>query len=550
MASMEFPKRRSVLKRSGRESDGERTRTIGQARRSTVLAVALLFVVIPFLGIGSAGPVADVVDEVNAVVCDVEETQDLLCGVQRLWVERYAKPGAPVNSAQAVDVSPDGSRVFVTGFSAIGGSTPDGEGGVDDHSQVYSTVAYDAGSGEELWNASFNGPNDRADLPTALTVSPDGAFVYVTGHSAHTGTGTDFGTVAYDAEDGTQIWYQIYNGPGGWRDIAWDVHVSPDGTMVYVSGHSWDGQYDYATIAYDAADGEKLWLARYNGPDHECGPMSICDHAFALAVDPDGSSVYVTGRTRAESNEFATLAYDAQTGEGLWVARYNGPVGATDGAIDIGVSPDGSRVFATGYSAGTGSGLDYMTISYDAGTGEEIWSSRYDGPAGNTDMPYALEVSHDGSMVFATGSSTGQGTVEDYATVAYDAATGEELWVARYNGPDDLRDIAQGLGVAPDGSRVYVTGYSWGDDTAFDYTTVVYDATSGEEIWVDRYDGPGEGNDYGQALVVSPDGSRFFVTGSSTGEETYDFLTIAYDAQSNLGVQINGCPVLDPCLPV
>ena len=55
-------------------------------------------------------------------------------------------------------------------------------------------------------------------------------------------------------------------------------------------------------------------------------------------------------------------------------------------------------------------------------------------------LAYVLAVNHDGSLVFITGESAGTGgAVADYATVCYDAVTGQQRWVQRYdNGDIDL----------------------------------------------------------------------------------------------------------------
>src|SRR5215217_7321096 len=86
-------------------------------------------------------------------------------------------------------------------------------------------------------------------------------------------------------------------------------------------------------------------------------------------------------------------------------------------------------------------------------------------------------------------------------------AAGANLWVERYNGPGNSDDGATSVAVSPDGSTVFVTGGSTGTTSGYDYTTVAYRASNGAKLWVKRYNGTGNGYDQATAIGVSPDGS-------------------------------------------
>jgi DNA-binding beta-propeller fold protein YncE len=441
-------------------------------------------------------------------------------GGSQLWASRYNGPEQKIDFASAAAVSPDGGTVFVTGPS-VGGANLDWD---------YATVAYDAATGAQLWASRYDGPVDDTDGPVAIAISPDGATVFVTGESVGvSGTATsanryDYATVAYNAATGAQLWVARYvghdNGVNGYGSRAAALAVSPDGATVYVTGSSGSpctpcvrGARDYVTIAYNAATGGRRWLARYN--DLAGGD----DLPRSVAVSPDGRTVYVSGASAGKTSgkDYATVAYDAATGAERWVSRYNGPQNSNDRANMVIAAPGGRTVYVTGAS-GRNAASDFATVAYNAATGATRWVGRYNGPASRGDGGTAITVTPNGHTVIVTGYSNGVGSGTDYATIAYDAATGAKQWLRRYNGPGNTTDTPQAIGVTPDGDEVLVAGRSYGVSNAeFDYATIAYNAATGAQLWASRYNNPGDFDDEAFALAVNPDGSAVYVTGLTPG---------------------------------
>jgi uncharacterized delta-60 repeat protein len=415
-------------------------------------------------------------------------------GVHEAWVARYDHSKC-IDDPEAIAVDGSGN-VYVTG------STYPSDNSVDS-----VTIKYDS-AGQEQWVAIYG-----ADSAQAIAVDGSGN-VYVTGFSfgSSGGTGSDYVTIKYDSA-GREQWVAVYSGPANGPNEAVAIAVDGSGN-VYVTGVSPSAfnDNDYATIKYNSA-GQEQWVARY---DHSSG----IDDAAAIIVDASGN-VYVTGDS---GSDYATIKYNS-AGQEQWVARYNGPGNDADGATAIAID-DSGNVYVTGFSVGSGTDYDYATIKYNS-AGQEQWVARYNGPGNDWDLAGSIAVDALGN-VYVTGESIGARTNYDYATIKYNAS-GQEEWVARYNGPGNLEDSPAAVGALAidDSGNVYVTGFSVGSGTDYDYATIKYNS-AGQEQWVARYNGPGKGLDGARALALDESGN-VYVTGISFGAGTnYDYATIKY----------------------
>jgi hypothetical protein len=150
----------------------------------------------------------------------------------------------------------------------------------------------------------------------------------------------------------------VHRSEAGYRPGQVD-RFSDDSSTVFVAGDKAGGSthLNYGTVAYDADAGTRLWADVYDGP--------LSDVDSATSVVTAGSLVVVTGSASMASLTFAytTIAYDAATGAAQWIYTYDGP--SYGGfARDIVASPDGARVFVTGTNAGVDTGDDYATVAY------------------------------------------------------------------------------------------------------------------------------------------------------------------------------------------
>ncbi|MBI3195343.1 MAG: T9SS type A sorting domain-containing protein [Ignavibacteriae bacterium] len=262
----------------------------------------------------------------------------------------------------------------------------------------------------------------------------------------------------------------------------------------------------------------RQWVARYTGPTKKTNEV-----ASMMAAD-DSGFVYVTGWTKRKTTnvDYVTLKYSPD-GELVWSAFYGATGKGDDKALAMAVDTS-HNVYVTGTSATTSNGLNIVTVKYDS-NGIILWTKSYNGSGNGEDVPVAIAV-NDSQHVYVSGYSVGAGTSYDYITIKYDSL-GNEVWAKRYNGPANGDDRAYAMALRGT-TDVYVTGAS--TDTMYDYFTIKYNAATGDSVWGVRYNGSGDGDDIARGIVLRSS-TDLVITGSSKDSVNgFDYVTIRYNS--------------------
>lgn len=424
---------------------------------------------------------------------------------KEIWIGRYSAPAGSSMTTSALAVDENG--VYVTGTRHINAGTD------------YATLRYDHNTGELSWAVYYDGPAKGDDQAIAIALDRVGG-VYVTGTSSNSNSydsGQDLTTIRYDAASGKETWVQRYGSAEDAQSEGMAIAADEAGS-VFVTGNS---EGEYITIRYDAITGSKLWEQRYKSGS-----------ATALAFD-EANGLYVTGtHTDVAKSDIVTIRYVAATGEQSWISRYDGTGHTFDFPVSVAVDIEGNT-YVTGTSSFPGSGpITIATVKYSP-SGEQLWATRYSGYA----SARAIAIDNKGG-VYVTGESYGNDpsgfVAADFITIRYDAVTGQQTWAMIYDGQAGDMDGAVDVAV-DDADGIYVTGYSYSGELSqysADYATIKYHATTGELIWSQHFSSPDFNYDFPKAIAIDKAGGVFVTGVSSSDLGNQDIATIRYDAAS------------------
>lgn len=158
------------------------------------------------------------------------------------------------------------------------------------------------------------------------------------------------------------------------------------------------------------------------------------------------------------------------------------------------------------------------------------WERRYNGTPDLSDEAVSIAVDAAGNS-YVTGSAFAPNGTLDIVTIKYSPG-GQQMWLESYNGTGNGNDQGAEL-VLDNAGNVYVTGYSNNLNSFNDVTTIKYN-NSGVLQWVSFHNGSSNNYDQGNALQVDANGNVYVVGYETTSNYTYDFVTIKYNS---LGIQ-------------
>ncbi len=247
----------------------------------------------------------------------------------RTWYKVYDGGG----DDEARSIAVNGSRVYVTGTSRVGG-----ELGADE--DIVSFILDSSGTAAMDSAAALRydfGTLHQNDAAIKVVAGAQDTFFVAGTHRDSLSSADHYTVLEYGS--GGLLHEGGYSSGNSDHLVAMAVTNASD---VYITGTSFilaSGVYEFTTVKYDRAL-QQQWVRTYSHAGF--------DEAMALFVDNSG--VYVTGRSAATCGDLdvATVRYSAG-GSQVWVAR-SFECASTQVAPG-GITSDADYVYVTGYHA-------------------------------------------------------------------------------------------------------------------------------------------------------------------------------------------------------
>src|SRR4030095_1146900 len=258
-----------------------------------------------------------------------------------------------------------------------------------------------------------------------------------------------------------------------------------------ITGYIDEGNGSYnniLVIKYNAETGDTIWTAQFNGESNGN------DMGYNIAPDNDGN-VYVVGTVWNANRDYeiAILKYNSN-GTLLWNVITSGDnIQAEDKGLDLVIDNYGN-IYLAGFCTSNDNYTDIITQKYNS-SGTLLWSRKEDGDDNLNAKGSAITINSSGIYVLGYVTSAQNGT--DIALLKYNS-DGELQLTRQYNGSGNAEDKA--FGIIADDSYIYIGGYITATGST-DCITLKY-GNDGTLIWARSFNGEAGEEDKAFGIVA------------------------------------------------
>ncbi|MBW7867098.1 MAG: hypothetical protein H3C31_02100 [Brumimicrobium sp.] len=244
-------------------------------------------------------------------------------------------------------------------------------------------------------------------------------------------------------------------------------------------------------------------------------------------------NVYVAGSTiNLDGNHDILLQKFDEKGILLWEQTYNGAANMDDAASDVFVD-NFYNVYITGTAVdNVNDDQDLIVLKYNVNgvLQDEYYYNNSLGTPIPKDAGTSIIII--GSKVYVTGMSFGQNSLADFVTISLYTDGLNEIWVSRYNYVN-LHDIPTKINFKE--NSVYVSGASQSDPTKWELVTVSYNSSNGTQNAVNRTTGNAtNGVDEIYDATIDNQGNIYLVGAVKNQNTDYDLAIYKLDEDLNL----------------
>jgi DNA-binding beta-propeller fold protein YncE len=396
---------------------------------------------------------------------------------------------------------PDGTKMYVIG--SVG----------DDVNEYDLSTAWDITTASYLQNFSVAA---QETTPSGLFFKPDGTKMYVIGSVGDDVNEYDLST-AWDIT--TSSYLQNFS-VAAQEIVPQDVFFKPDGTKMYVIGSTGDDVNEYnLSTAWDITTSS--YLQNFSVAAQENSPQGIF-------FKPDGTKMYVIGYSGKDVNEYnLNTAWNVTT---AWYSQNFSIAAGETSPQDVFFKPDGTKMYVIGSANDT---VYRYTLSTAWDVSTAVWvtpTTEYFSVVAQETTPHDVFFKPDGTKMYVLGGSGDDVNEYDLST-AWDITTSSYLQkfsvAAQENSP-------QGIFFKPDGTKMYVIGTVGDDVNEYDLSTA-WDVSTAS--YLQSFSVAAQETSP-QNVFFKPDGTKMYVIGYS-GKDVNEYdLSTAWDVSTASYLQL------------